>query len=142
MAKKATNGKKPGRADAGGPPGRNVQSAVSKGYTSPAWERVYLLAVELDAFATDLGLQPRDPDADGFDLADAARELTRLALNHNREANPEGRKPAQEKEDWVAVGGLGADLGNMADEGAVGGAADGVRAVAYELCYLACDYLF
>lgn len=115
---------------------------VSKGYTSAAWERVYLLAVELDAFAAELGLRPKGPDAEGFDLSDAARELTRLALNHNREANPEGRKPAQEKEDWVAVGGLGADLGNMADEGTTGPAADGVRAVAYELCYLACDYLF
>jgi hypothetical protein len=142
MAKKTTSGKKPGRAGADGTPKGKAKPPVSKGYTSPAWERVYLLAVELDAFATDLGLTAKDPDADGFDLADAARELTRLALNHNREANPEGRKPAQEKEDWVAVGGLGADLGNMADEGAVGGAADGVRAVAHELCYLACDYLF
>jgi hypothetical protein len=142
MAKKPTSGKKPTPPGTGRPSAGNVKAPVSKGYASPAWERVYLLAVELDAFATDLGLHARDPDADGFDLADAARELTRLALNHNREANPEGRKPAQEKEDWVAVGGLGADLGNMADEGAVGGAADGVRAVAYELCYLACDYLF
>ena len=41
----------------------------------------------------------------------------------------------------MAVGGVGADLSNMADEGAVG-AADGVREVAYELCYLVCDYLF
>jgi hypothetical protein len=142
MAKKTTTGKKPGRADTGGSGKGNAKAPVSKGYTSAGWERVYLLAVELDAFATDLGLTAKDSGADGFDLADAARELTRLALNHNREANPEGRKPAQEKEDWVAVGGLGADLGNMADEGTVGGAADGVRAVAHELCYLACDYLF
>jgi len=142
MAKKTTTGKKQKPAGADGMPRGNVKTPVSKGYTSPAWERVYLLAVELDAFATDLGRTAKDPEADGFDLADAARELTRLALNHNREANPEGRTPAQEKEDWVAVGGLGADLGNMADEGAVGAAADGVRAVAHELCYLACDYLF
>jgi hypothetical protein len=113
-----------------------------KGYTSAAWERVYLLSLELDAFAEELGLRHKDQEGDGFDLADAAREVSRLALNHNRDANPEGRTAAQEKDDWVAVGGLGADLGNMADEGAVGTVADGVREVAYELCYLACDYLF
>jgi hypothetical protein len=103
---------------------------------------VYLLSLELDAFAEDLGQRHKAPEDDGFDLADAAREAGRLALNHNREANPGGRTAAQEREDWVAVGGLGADLGNMADEGAVGAAADGVREVAYELCYLACDFLF
>src|SRR5207237_1832685 len=116
--------------------------SLPKGYTSAAWERVYLLSVELDAFAQELGLPDTKSEDEGFDLADAAREAGRLALNHNREANPGGRTAAQEKDDWVAVGGLGADLGNMADEGAVGPAADGVREVAYELCYLACDYLF
>jgi hypothetical protein len=103
---------------------------------------VYLLSLELAAFAKDLGLPDTAPEADGFDLADAAREAGRLALNHSRAATPGGRTAAQEKDDWVAVGGLGADLGNMAGEGAVGQAADGVREVAYELCYLACDYLF
>src|SRR5829696_10403169 len=142
MAKKTTTGKKQKPAGADGTPRGSVKAPVSKGYTSPAWERVYLLAVELDAFATDLGRTAKDPEADGFDLADAARELTRLALNHNREANPEGRTPAQEKEDWVAVGGLGADLGNMADEEGRSAGADGLRDIAHELCYLVCDYLF
>jgi hypothetical protein len=143
MAKrKPTKGESAAKAAGDGTPKGTPPVAAPKGYTAPAWERVYLLAVELDAFAKDLGLHPRDPEAGGFDLADAARELTRLALNHNRQANPDGRKPAQEKEDWVAVGGVGADVGNMADEGAVGGAADGVRAIAHELCYLACNYLF
>jgi hypothetical protein len=123
-------------------PNRTTKPVVSKGYTSRSWERVHLLSLEMGTFANDLGLRVRDADADGFDLADAARELTRLSLNHSWEANPEGRKPAQEKEDWIAVAGLAADLGNMADEGAVGGAAKGVRAIAHELCYLACDYLF
>ena len=116
--------------------------ARPKGYTSPAWERVYLMALEVEAFAGDPGPPERDGVEDGFDLADAAKELTRLALNQNREANPEGRTAEQEREDWVAVGGVGADLGNMADEGALGPAADGVRPIAHELCYLACDYLF
>ena len=127
-----TNGRAPRKPKAGPP----------RGYTSAAWERVYLLAVELDAFAQDLGRPDRGPEAEGFDLADAARELTRLARNHSRAANPDGRTPAQERDDWVSVVGVGADLGNMADEGAVGRAADGVRAVAHELCFLACDFLF
>ena len=116
--------------------------AVPAGYASAAWERVYLLSLELDALARDLGLHAQKRDPDGFDLVDAARELARLAGNHNRGVNPDGRTTGQQKEDWVAVGGLGADLGNMADEGAVGTAAGGVRAVAHELCFLACDYLF
>ena len=131
-AKPARTANRRGRGKAGPP----------KGYTSAAWERVYLLSLELAAFAKDLGLPEKDPEADGFDLADAAREAGRLALNHNRAANPVGRTGARERDDWVAVGGLGADLGNMAGEGALGPAADGVREVAYELCYLACDYLF
>ena len=113
-----------------------------KGYSSPAWERAYLLSVELDALAKDLGLDAGEPDPEGFDLADAARELARLAGNHNRTVNPDGRTPAQEKDDWVAVGGLGADLGNMADEPAYAAVADDLRAAAHEVCYLACDYLF
>jgi hypothetical protein len=140
--RKTTPAKAATRARRAARPDSPAKAPVSKGYTSAAWERVYLLAVELDAFATELGRPAQDAGSEGFDLADAAGELTRLALNHNREANPEGRTPAQERDDWVAVGGLGADLGNMADEGAAGAAADGVRAVAHELCYLACDYLF
>ena len=88
------------------------------------------------------GCAARDRGPDGFDLSDAARELARLAGNHNAAVNPDGRTPAQEKGDWVAVGGLGADLGNMADEPAHAQIAEAVRAVAYEVCYLACDYLF
>ena len=124
-------------------PGRGkAKLARPKGYTSPAWERVYLLAVELDALAKDLGLDTRQRDPDGFDLADAARELARLAGNHNGAVNPDGRTPAQEKDDWVAVGGLGADLGNMAAEPAYAGVAADLRPAAHEVCYLACDYLF
>ena len=135
--------KKAGKGKDGTPTGgKKARSPAAKGYTSAAWERVYLLSVELEAFAQELGLPTRGEESDGFDLADAARELGRLALNHNREANPAGRTADQEKEDWVKVGGVGADLGNMADEGAAGPDADGVRAVAHELCYLACDYLF
>jgi hypothetical protein len=132
VTKPGTNGRAKGKTTAKPP----------KAYTSSAWERVYVLAVKLDAFAKDLRLPDRGPDAEGFDLTDAARELTRLALNHNREANPDGRTQAQEKDDWVSVVGVGADLGNMADEGSVGQATEGVRAVAHELCFLACDFLF
>jgi hypothetical protein len=110
-----------------------------KGFASPAWERVYLMSLELDACATQLGLKSRKRGDDGFDLVDAARELTRLAHNHHRETNPEGRTPEQEREDWIKVGGVGADLGNMAEEGT---APADVRAIAHELCYLACDCLF
>ena len=102
---------------------------------------VYLRSLELDALAGNLWLHARKRDPDGFDLVDAGRELARLAGNHNRDVNPDGRTAGQQKEDWVAVGGLGADLGNMADEGALATAADGVRPVARELCFLACDYL-
>jgi hypothetical protein len=143
MAKqKATNGKGVTTPPMNGRAGRKAKAGPPRGYASTAWERVYLLSVELDALAKDLGLPDPVPEAEGFDLADAARELNRLALNHSREANPDGRTTAQEKDDWVSVAGVGADLGNMADEGAVGRAADGVRAVAHEVCFLACDYLF
>ena len=140
--RKTTGGKTRRKAASPSRARKRGKAGPPKGYTSAAWERVYLLSLELAAFARDLGLPDRDPEADGFDLADAAREAGRLALNHNREATPDGRTAAQEKDDWVAIGGLGADLGNMADEGALGAAADGVREVAYELCYLACDHLF
>jgi hypothetical protein len=108
-----------------------------KGFTSPAWERVYLLSVELGACARELGL--RKQDGDGFDLVDASRELARLASNHNRGTTPRDRTQEQESDDWVSIAGLGADLGNMADE--VKNFA-GIRPIAHELCYLACDYLF
>ena len=85
------------------------------------------MSLELAAFAKDLGLPERDPETDGFDLADAAREAGRLALNHSRAATPDERTAAQEKDDWIAIGGLGADLGNMAGEGALRPAAGGVR---------------
>jgi hypothetical protein len=143
MTTRKTTGRKPKAKPARTARGRGRGKASSpKGYTSAAWERVYLLSLELAAFARDLGLPDQAPEADGFDLADAAREAGRLALNHSRAATPDERTAAQEKDDWIAIGGLGADLGNMADEGAVGQAVDGVREVAYELCYLACDYLF
>jgi len=144
MATDKKKAKAPARAGAkavrtGRPP---APAAGPRGYTSAAWERVDLMSLELAAVARDLGLPERAEATDGFDVADAARELARLASNYNRALNPAGRNAEGEREDWVAVGGLGADLGNMADEGAVGAAADTVRAVAYELCYLACDYLF
>jgi hypothetical protein len=126
--------KKPGK--------RKVPARKHKGYASPAWERVYLLSLELDAIAQELGLHKKRRDPDGFDLADAAKELGRLAQNHNQDENPVARTAEQDREDWIAVGGIGADVGNMADEGAVGAAADTVRAIAHETCYLACDYLF
>jgi hypothetical protein len=122
--------------------GKPARPAEPKRYGSGAWERVNLLSVELDALAGNLGLRARKRDPDGFDLVDAARELARLAGNHHRDVNPDGRTTSQEKADWLAVGGLGADLGNMADEGAVAPASDGVRHIAHELCFLACDYLF
>ena len=109
---------------------------------SPAWERVDLLSVELAALATGRGLDARGRDPEGVDVAEAARELARLAGNHNAAVNPGGRTAAQERDDWVAVGGLGADLGNMADEPAYAGVADDLRAAAHEVCYLACNYLF
>ena len=121
---------------------RRGKAGPPKGYTSPAWERAYLLSAELDALAKDLGLDAQRKDPDGFDLADAARELARLAGNHDRAVYPDGRTAAQEKDDWIAVGGLGADLGNMADEPAYADVADDLRAVAHEVCYMACDYLF
>jgi hypothetical protein len=140
--RKSANGKERREPAPTGRPKGKSKAASPKGYASAAWERVYLLSLELDALAKGLGQHAKGPEADGFDLADAAKEVGRLAMNYNREANPRGRPAAGEKDDWVAVGGLGADLGNMADEGALGAAADGVREVAYELCYLACDYLF
>jgi len=118
-----------------------ARSAKPKGYTSPAWERIYLMSVELDAIAADLGLPRRDQSTESFDVADAARELARLAANYNRETNPDGRNAEGEKTDWVSVAGLGADLGNMADE-KPGAAANAIRPIAHELCYLACDFLF
>lgn len=115
---------------------------AARGHTSPAWERVYLMAMELAALAKDRGLPESHPEAEGFDVSDAARELARVAALHDRAVTPGERTPAQEKEDWVAVGGVGADLGNMADEEGRSAAADGVREIAHELCYLVCDYLF
>ncbi|HKA08024.1 MAG TPA: hypothetical protein VKD71_12250 [Gemmataceae bacterium] len=121
----------------------NLKSKPSqpKGYTSPGWERIYLMSLELDAIAADLGLPERDQPTDGFDVADAARELARLSANYNRDINPDGRNAEAEKSDWVSVAGLGADLGNMADEKR-GAPADAIRPIAHELCYLACDFLF
>src|SRR5438552_1925895 len=98
-------------------PVRAARRSLPKGYTSPAWERVSLLAVELAALAHDLGQTDRTAETEGFDVADAARELGRLATNHDRSTTPTDRTTEQETEDWIAVGGLGADLGNMADEG-------------------------
>src|SRR5262245_7150586 len=111
-------------------------------YTSVGWERIAAIAADLDAVAIDLGLheQPREPD--GFDLADAAKELARLARNYNVISNPDGRNLEAEKSDWVSVGGVGADLGNMADEERLDVVAERVRIIAYELCYRACDFLF
>jgi len=111
-------------------------------FTSTAWERVSVLAMNLEVVATDLGLNERTRDPDGFDLVDAARELARLASNYNPVANPEGRNAEAEKSDWVGVGGIGADLGNIADEETRADIAQRVRAIAHELCYRACDYLF
>jgi hypothetical protein len=130
--KPGPTGSKKGKATAGTP----------KGYASVPWERIHLLSVELDAFVHDLGMHAKERGPEGFDLVDAARELARLAANHNRDLNRDGRTAEQEQEDWVAVGGLGADLGNMADEGTIGKVGDGVRQIAHELCFLACDYLF
>ena len=138
--KRAAKPKAPARSK--GPGKGRARVVRPKGYTSPAWERVYLLSVEFAALAKELGLDADSRDPEGFDLTDAARELARLAGNHNRAVNPDGRTAAQEKDDWVAIGGLGADLGNMADEPAHAGVADEVRAIAHEVCYLACDYLF
>ena len=121
---------------------RAARKGPPKGYTSAAWERAYLMSLELDVLAQDLGLDEPESAGEGFDVADAARELARLAANHDRAANPDGRTTEQETEDWIAVGGLGADLGNMADEGPDGRVADAVRTIAHEVCYLACDYLF
>ena len=145
MATRKRTSQAPARtnARAGGRAGKKgARTATAKGYASAAWERVYLLSRELNALAKDLGLHEHNRDPDGFDLADAARELARLAGNHNRSLNPDGRTTAQEKDDWIAAGGVGADLGNMADEATHASVAEGVRAVAYELCYLACNYLF
>jgi hypothetical protein len=113
-----------------------------KVYSSPAWERIDRLAMKLDLLAKEIGLHTRERDPEGFDLLDAARELARLAGNHDRARNPDGRTPAQEKDDWVAIGGLGADLGNMAVEPTYAQVSEGVRAIAHEVCYRACDYLF
>jgi hypothetical protein len=114
-------------------------SSPSKGFASPAWERVYLMSLELEACAAQAPPSSRKRSENGFDLVDAARELARLAHNHHSETNPEGRTVVQAREDWVKIGGIGADLGNMAEEGT--DHAD-TRAIAHELCYLACDYLF
>jgi hypothetical protein len=127
---------------AGRAKGKLARPVEPTGYSSAAWERVSVLSAQLDVLARDLGLHDRDRDPDGFDLVDAAREFARLAGNHDRARTPEGRTRAQERDDWVAVGGLGADLGNMAGEAAHAGVARSVRAVAHEVCYLACNYLF
>jgi hypothetical protein len=119
-----------------------ARATTPKTYSSPAWERIHLLSVELDAFARGLGMNAKKRDPDGFDLADAARELARLASNHNPDVNRDGRTTEQEQEDWVTVGGVGADLGNMADEGTLAKAGNGVRQIAHELCFQACDFLF
>ena len=115
---------------------------AERGYTSPAWERVYLMSMELAAVAKDRGLMEAPADSETFNPSDAARELARLATLHDRAVSPEPRTPVQEREDWIAVGGLGADLGNIADEEGRVAAADGLREIAHELCYLVCDYLF
>ena len=119
-----------------------AKPAASKDFTSPSWERVYLLALELNLIAADLGQTQGNHNDEGFDLVDAARELSRLASNHNRETNPEGRTAEQENEDWIAIAGVGADLGDMAQESESSSAMHSVRGIAHEVCYLACDYLF
>jgi hypothetical protein len=123
-------------------PKKASPTAKANRYATPAWERVYLLSLELDALAKDLGLHDQKHDPEGFDLVDAARELARLAGNHHPTLNSDGRTPAQTKDDWIAAGGVGADLGNMAAEDAHAKVAQGVRAVAYEVCYLVCNHLF
>jgi hypothetical protein len=139
-ARKAKTAKPQTKSKPASPPA--APQPADRGYTSPAWERVYLMSMELAAVAKDRGLPDAKPESEGFDVADAARELARLATLHDRAAHPEGRTPAQEREDWIAVGGIGADLGNMADEEGRSAAADGLRDIAHELCYLVCDYLF
>lgn len=119
-----------------------TKPAPSTGFTSPSWERVYLLALELESIARDLGQLTGKHDDEGFDLVDASRELTRLASNHNREITPADRTAEQENEDWIALAGVGADLGNMSEESESSSAMHSVRAIAHEVCYLACDYLF
>ena len=119
-----------------------AKPAAPKAFTSPSWERVYLLALELQLIANDLGQLEGTHNDEGFDLVDASRELSRLASNHNRETKPEGRNAEQENEDWIAVAGVGADLGDMAQESESSNAMHSVRAIAHEVCYLACDYLF
>ena len=42
----------------------------------------------------------------------------------------------------IALAGVGADLGNMSEESESSSAMHSVRAIAHEVCYLACDYLF
>ncbi|HVK11710.1 MAG TPA: hypothetical protein VM597_23260 [Gemmataceae bacterium] len=121
---------------------KSPAAPAERGYTSPAWERVYLMSMELAAVAKDRGLPDPGAESEGFDVSDAARELARLATLHDRAATPAGRTPAQEREDWIAVGGVGADLGNMADEEGRSAGTDGLREIAHELCYLVCDYLF
>jgi len=116
--------------------------APAAGFKSPSWERVYLLALELQLIAADLGQTRGKHDDEGFDLVDASRELSRLASNHNRENNPAGRTTEQENEDWILIAGVGADLGDMAQESGSSKAMHSVRAIAHEVCYLACDYLF
>jgi hypothetical protein len=113
-----------------------------KGFDSPSWERVYLLSLELELIARELGQLSGQHDDEGFDLVDASRELARLASNHNRDNNPAGRTAEQENEDWITVAGLGADLGNMSEESGSSAAMHSVRTIAHEVCYLACDYLF
>src|SRR5262245_64753498 len=122
--------------------GVKVKKARKSVYTSPGWERIAAIAVDLDGVAIDLGLNERPRDPDGFDLADAAKELARLASNFNRVANPDGRNLEAEKSDWVSVAGIGADLGNMAEEESREDVADRVKVIAHELCYRACNYLF
>src|SRR5690349_4489497 len=81
---------------------KSARPAKPRGSMSAAWERVSVLAAQLDVLAGDLGLHRRRRDPDGFDLADAARELARLAGNHDPARNPAGRTRAQEKDDWVS----------------------------------------
>ena len=116
--------------------------APAKGFDSPSWERVYLLSLELELIARELGQLQGKHDDEGFDLVDASRELARIATNHNRDDHPEGRSTEQENADWIAVAGLAADLGNMAEESESSSAMHSVRTIAHEVCYLACDYLF
>lgn len=141
MAKKKPV-KQKSRVEKPAPTPKPAAKPKPRGYTSAAWERVYLMSLELAAFTADPTAPEANEESEGFGLPDASHELTRLAQNYNGDTNPDPRTLEQETQDWVRVGGIGADLGNMAEETSVADDAEGVRAIAHELCYLACDYLF